>query len=167
MTTKTFQLRFVRILLPVVIMIQTAIIGLNSNQANAKQTQIICSKIAGWLVGHVSASKYSGLKCLYRIITISPIQSKEMLNHLSLSLSHTHTHTSKSYSDIAATVDGRDLGKAQSLEGDVNSGVTSEDIRKHIVATQKYMKSEQQTGKIDPEILRICKNDDELCTFWR
>mmetsp|Transcript_50312 Transcript_50312/g.56216 ORF Transcript_50312/g.56216 Transcript_50312/m.56216 type:complete len:461 (+) Transcript_50312:20-1402(+) len=69
-----------------------------------------------------------------------------------------------SYSDFSPTIDGRDLGELQTLDGD--DDISSEDIENRIAESQNYMSKQLRMGNIDPEILRICKNDDELCTYW-
>lgn len=45
----------------------------------------------------------------------------------------------KSYSDIAPTVDGQDLGVAQDIGGDKELDITTEDIINRIVEAQEYM----------------------------
>lgn len=73
--------------------------------------------------------------------------------------------TSNSYSDSTPTVDGRDMGKPQSLDGD--DDISSKDIEDRIAESQSYMSKQLQMKTLDPEILRICKNDDASCTYWR
>lgn len=72
----------------------------------------------------------------------------------------------KSYSDIAPTVDGQDLGVAQDIGGDKELDITTEDIINRIVEAQEYMSKLIKYEKMDPELLRSCKNDNELCTYW-
>mmetsp|Transcript_6091 Transcript_6091/g.14766 ORF Transcript_6091/g.14766 Transcript_6091/m.14766 type:complete len:507 (-) Transcript_6091:905-2425(-) len=70
----------------------------------------------------------------------------------------------KQYSDILPTIDGRDLGTAQSFYGD--EAISTEELEKRVAASQDYMREQIQLGSIDPEALRSCKNEYELCTFW-
>lgn len=73
--------------------------------------------------------------------------------------------SSKTYSEIDATPDGRDLGEPQNIMGDET--ISQHDITDRIVLSQHYMSQQLREGKIDAELLHICKNKDELCTFWR
>jgi len=72
----------------------------------------------------------------------------------------------KRYSDIVPTVNGRDLGEAQTMNGDVEIGIFSEDVENRITLSQRYMNEQIQSGNIDPELLRTCKNRHRDCTFW-
>ena len=49
--------------------------------------------------------------------------------------------------------------------GDGN--ISQQDMIDQIVLSQHYMSQQLREGKIDAELLHICKNKDELCTFWR
>jgi len=68
------------------------------------------------------------------------------------------------YSDEPPTNDGQDLGKPQLLKGDER--ISSTDIENRIAASQKYMNRQIHLGTVDAELMRSCKNTDELCTYW-
>ena len=73
--------------------------------------------------------------------------------------------SSKTYSEIDATPDGRDLGEPQNIMGDET--ISQQDMKDRIVQSQHYMTQQLREGTIAAELLHICKNKDELCTFWR
>lgn len=70
----------------------------------------------------------------------------------------------KRYNDIPPTADGEDLGVVQDLQGD--NEISRTDIENRIIATQKYMNRQIQLGTIDPELMWMCRNENDACTYW-